>query len=110
MRKLLFAALLIAGGVSVAPAPVASATGPCMGPPGVNVANSPQCAACMATAPDPFNTCFTGRQPPVASGPVGPGRNQHCNSLLNGAPGNDNRGLYIACCHDAALGGGGPQC
>jgi hypothetical protein len=116
MSKLLFAALLIAWSTAVVPAPVASAA-PCSpgaGPGGL--ANSQACTDCVgsATAQHQNPNAIVGicGLPPVhvaPAGPVapGPGRNQHCNSMLN-QPGNDNSAIYSACCQDAVLAGQTP--
>jgi hypothetical protein len=115
MRKLLFVTLLTAGFVTVIPTPTAGAA-PCgvMGR-GTGHYMSPDeqtaCLDCMrANGINAANVCYSGGNitQPAAPGP-GPGRNAHCNSLLNGS-GNDFSGVYQACCADALAGGGGPPC
>lgn len=106
MKKLLFAVLLIAGGVSVVPTPVASAMGPCYG---VTPAPGNACWNCIQANPTGVYQCAFDHAPPPVQQIQGPGRNQHCNSVFDGS-GNDNRAAYTACCHDVLLGAGGPPC
>jgi hypothetical protein len=45
---------------------------------------------------------------PAAGPPAGPGRNQHCNSFLTNAGGNNFNPEYVQCCRDAPIAGDTP--
>jgi len=116
MRALIAAALLTVGSIPViVMAPQADAGPPCppAGPPGPINGLTQECRDCQRAAmwsPAAEAAC-SGIGTPAAAPPAHQGRNQHCNSLLINANGNNADALYAQCCQDALVAGppgGGP--
>jgi hypothetical protein len=110
MRALIMAALLAIGSVPVLVSVPAEAS-PCNG-----IGSSPVfCNDCHITQSEVtvnMNCDAPGPQGPPGGVPIAPparqGGNQHCNSLLINAGGNNVDGLYAQCCRDAVVAGQTP--